>query len=402
MDEKTYAHFKEYLANGGIAIVTDDSFARTYARFAKTDVDAVSGKRIVIDASLSMEDLKKAFAPYLPAPIVKFDRSSPIECNLAGTDDRKVLHFQNWDGRDHMVSFTLPDEVKGWKLTPLEGEFSGNAVTLPSQGTAVAMLTKDSSYRWELPERAAKDAAELRRIAALNENSQDATKRALFATPKGNRGPYTGKALYPRIVEALRSNGYAVDELHPSGWTRETLAKYSLVVLSETQSFPVKDVIGTPMLQNLAEWMNGGGRVLMMGYTASTLNAAAHIFRKGDMRPFGFSGVGALAWSEKYATFGDPAQLTTPNVSGSLSDGVRSVVCYAAAPLILTEGSPLKPVVSFPRDINGAASGRPVVAAGEIGKGRIVVSSDALLFQPTRIECADNSRLLENVVNYLK
>lgn len=52
--------------------------------------------------------------------------------------------------------------------------------------------------------------------------------------------------------------------------------------------------------------------------------------------------------------------------------------------------------------MDGNVSGRPVVAAGEIGRGRIVVSSDAFLFQPSRIECADNARLLENVVNYLK
>lgn len=402
VEEKTYAHFKEYLANGGVAIVTEDSFARTYDRFRETGVGAVSGKRIVVDASLSMESLKKAFAPHLPAPEVAFDRSSPIECNLAGTDDRKVLHFQNWDGRDHVVPFTLPDEVKGWSLTPLEGRFDGCTVVLPSQGTAVAILSKDRSYRWSMPEKAAKNAAELKRIAALNVNRPDAAKRALFAAPDGNRGPYTGKALYPRIVEALTLNGYAVDELHPSKWTSETLAKYSLVVLSETQSFPVKDVIGTPMIPSLAEWVKGGGRALMMSYTASTLNAAAHIFRKGDMKPFGFNGVGRLAWSEKYATFGDPAQLTTANVSGPLADGVKSVVCYAAAPLLLLKDSPLKPVVSFPSDMDGNVSGRPVVAVGEIGKGRIVVSSDAFLFQPSRIECADNARLLENVVNYLK
>ena len=69
--------------------------------------------------------------------------------------------------------------------------------------------------------------------------------------------------------------------------------------------------------------------------------------------------------------------------------------------LRLTKDSPLRPVVSFPVDASGKGAGGPVVVAGEVGKGRVVVSSDVMLFQPGRIDRADNARLLKNLVDYL-
>lgn len=52
-------------------------------------------------------------------------------------------------------------------------------------------------------------------------------------------------------------------------------------------------------------------------------------------------------------------------------------------------------------DASGKGAGDPVVVAGEVGKGRVVVSSDVILFQPGRIDRADNARLLKNLVDNL-
>ena len=115
------------------------------------------------------------------------------------------------------------------------------------------------------------------------------------------------------------------------------------------------------------------------------------------------AGFGETAWSGTSFAYGDVHQVVTDNVNGRhpIGAGVASVSLYCDRALRLAADPPLRSVVAFPADASGKGAGTPVIVAGEVGKGRVVVSSDVMLFQPGRIDRADNARLLKNLVDYL-
>lgn len=118
----------------------------------------------------------------------------------------------------------------------------------------------------------------------------------------------------------------------------------------------------------------------------------------------GAFGVG-LEWDRAedpaHAAFGDPCQIETDALEPSvLTEGVKGVSFFVASPLRIAKDSPAKPVVKVP-DGAKAQAGCVLMAAATVGKGRVFFSADAMVFQPFRIEHADNAALLENVMGWL-
>jgi len=82
-----------------------------------------------------------------------------------------------------------------------------------------------------------------------------------------------------------------------------------------------------------------------------------------------------------------------------VTEGVKSFAILGATPII-DKNNILKPVIISGSD-DKVFPNTPVMLAGNIGKGRIVVSGDTYFMQPFRIEMADNLKLSWNIFNWL-
>lgn len=411
--DRTLAKVKDYLAKGGRLVMTDGSFSRTFGRYAATDVDAQPNVTRVSER-LEMESLQSVFRPFLPEDRflvkVEADGENPLLHKvLLGNDEFAFLYLHNWGGLDKRVSFALPKEYARWKLVPMEGEFErsgdGWKTVVPSQAPAVALLAKDASYSYSVPEQALERAAELRRLEGLYhaKASGDRPKALFFRPPTFFEGR-SGSEVYPEICAAIRSAGYDIENVPGAEWTPERLREYRLAVVPETWTPHLRPTMeNAQAMSALVDWVKSGGRLLCLVYSAHTRNANGQLVRKGHLRPLGVAGFGASAEDSRHFEFGDIHQPVTDNVDRNhpVGAGVRSVSLYVDAAIRLTKDSQLKPIVSFRTDAKGAGVGGPVVVAGEVGKGRVVVTSDVMLFQPYRIGEADNAKLLENIVNWL-
>ena len=414
VEDRTWAAVKAYLAKGGRVVMTDGSFAKTFGRYAATDV-AAQPNVTRLSEKLEMEALMAAFRPFLPADDLPLEVAADGEPPLlhkvfARQGDFAFLYLHNWGGKDKRVSFRLPAAVAGWKVVPMEGDFRADAgrvsVVVPSQAPAVALLARDAGFSYETPASVKAREAELRRLQSLDAGAEARAGRpkALFFKSARQGDMRVGAEVYPELCAAIRAAGCDVESVPSKEWTPEKLAAYRLVILPETATAHIRPTLeDKAAMSNLVEWVRAGGRLFCPVYSANTLNAQGRLVRRGQLSPLGVAGFGDSAWRGSGFAYGDVHQVVTENVDGSspLGAGVKSVSLYCDQALRLTKGSPLRPVVSFPADAEGKGAGGPVVVAGEVGKGRVVVSSDVMLFQPYRIDKADNARLLKNIVDYL-
>lgn len=411
--DRTWEKVKEYLAQGGRLVMTEGSFARTFGRYAATDI-AAQPNVTKLSERLEMEALQSEFRPILPEddfPLtVEADGENPLLHKvLAGNGEFAFLYLHNWGGMDKRVSFALPQEYAGWKFVPMEGVFEksggGWRTVVPSQAPVVALLAKDAAYSYVAPPDALDRASELRRLEGLYHSKATGDRpKALFFKSTTFVDGRVGAEVYPEICAAIRAAGYDIENVPGAEWTPEKLREYSLIVVPETASAHIR-----PTLQNeqamaaLVDWVKDGGRLFCPVYSSYTRNANGEVVRKGYLRPLGVDGFGAGASDSRNFAFGDVHQPVTDNINHEhpIGAGVRYVSLYVDAAIRLTKDSTLKPVVSFRSDAEGKGAGSPTVVAGEVGKGRVVVTSDVMLFQPYRIGEADNAKLLGNIVNWL-
>lgn len=413
--DRTWAAVKDYLRKGGRLVMTDGSFAKTFGRFAATDV-AEQPNVTRVPETRTMEALQETFRPMLPPDDLSLSvgggggENPLIHRVFVRQGDFAFLYLHNWGGQDHAVSLRLPQTVEGWTLVPMEGAFrvaDGRvSVDVPSQAPAVALLSRDAGFRFEMPAATRARAAELRRLESLyaGADARLGRPKALFFAAAREGDMRVGAEVYPELCAAIRAAGYDIENVPSAAWTPERLAGYRLAVLPETATAQIRPTLAdADAMSNLVAWVKAGGRLFCPVYSAGTLNAQGHLVQRGHLRPLGVAGFGETAWSEKSFDYGDIHQVVTANVDGRhpVGAGVATVSLYCAKALRLTKDSPLRPVVSFPTDASGKGAGGPVVVAGEVGKGRVVVSSDVMLFQPGRIDRADNARLLKNLVDYL-
>lgn len=412
--DRTWTKVKAYLATGGRLVMTEGSFAKTFSRYASTDV-ASQPNVTRLSETLKMEDLQTAFRSFLPKdgfPIeIAADGENPLLHKvLLGNGDFAFLYLHNWGGRDKRVSFALPPEYAGWKLVPMEGAFEPNGggwkALVPSQAPVVALLAKDASYSHVVPDDVRTRTDELKRLEGWYQAKASGTKpKALFFKSPKAGDMRVGAEVYPEVCAAIRAAGYDIENVPSAEWTAERLREYRLVVLPETATAHIRSTLeNRQAMSALVEWVKAGGRLFCPIYSASTLNASGFLARKGHLRPLGVEGFGDTVTDPRHFAFGDIHQTVTDNVDRGhpVGVGVGSVSLYVDCAIRLTEDSPLKPVVSFRVDADGRGAGQPVVVAGEVGRGRVVVTSDAMLFQPYRIGEADNAKLLANVLEYLK
>lgn len=86
--DETYGAFKRYVERGGTALVTTNSLARTFTRYAATDIATWSagaaadgrigkGRLVLVPSMASPLEAGKTMAPYLPKPEVEISGSIP-------------------------------------------------------------------------------------------------------------------------------------------------------------------------------------------------------------------------------------------------------------------------------------------------------------------------------------
>jgi hypothetical protein len=332
--------------------------------------------------------------------------------------------LQNWGGLDQTCRVTLPPEMRGWKMTRMEGDFvrtaEGVETTVEgSQGVAVCILSAPGA---EEPDFKLSD-AEKNKILYVQNLMQFASgngevgagngkKRVLFALdgpePGGvvnpyARHPYTGVELFPHEIEAVRALGAEVDAVHPMAWTPELLSKYAAVVVTEGNSLDYwQPLFGKPEFRKmLSDYVQGGGALFAEVYTGRSLNANMTFFSLGK-EAWGVE----IPWAKNPPRdttsfgFGDPRQILTDAVgTHPIAEGVGKVQLFAMTPLKFSGGSKMEKVVLLPK--TSSMPGACAVAAQTFGKGRVVVSADPMAFQPFRITTADNAALLVNVLGWL-
>ena len=282
--DRTWAAVKDYLRKGGRLVMTDGSFAKTFGRFAATDIAEQPNVTRVPEAQ-TMEALRETFRPMLPPDDWPLAVGNDGECPmihrvLVRQGDFAFLYLHNWGGQDYAVSFRLPQAVEGWTLVPMEGDFrvaDGRvSVDVPSQTPAVALLSRDAGFRFEMPETARARAAELRRLEALYAGSDARPERpkALFFAAAREGDMRVGAEVYPELCAAIRAAGYDIENVSSAAWTPERLAGYQQVVLPESATAQIRPTLADPAaMSNLVAWVKAGGRLFCPVYSAGTLNA---------------------------------------------------------------------------------------------------------------------------------
>lgn len=424
--DETWAHFRRYIEAGGKAIVTDDSFAITFSRYAPTDFAGFAAAHpdriVVVRGRPTMEELMTRLGPQLPAPTVKVEELDAktdgprepalVQRVLAGNADRKVLYLANWGGMRHRLRVTLPAALGDWRLKLIEGPETDwtragrtLTLTLPSQDLVAFMLERPDA---ELPplelEADPVTAARLARLVALNAERPDhAGPKALFTRLGEDRGQAMDKVLYPYLLDRLDAFGCAVESSDPAEWTAERLKGYALVVISETNTAQFfrdrkkMDAFG----RLLADYVRGGGSLLVMAYTGCSPNLyALTLTGYGRFSPHFGVDLGEGAYDEAHAGFGDPSQVLTDVIApGPLTEGVRRVQLGYVRPIVAAAKGEVRPVTVVGLPGRDAAVG--AMSALELGKGRAFFCADVMAFQPYRIGEADNAALLENLVGWL-
>ena len=436
--DETVEAAKEYVRRGGTLVITPGSLGKTFSRYRDSGFAAFAagdtgmGRVVVLETGLGMEALARRLDPLLPAAELKVEIAPSgefpcVERLLAGDASRKVLYLQNWGGLDQKCRVALPEEMRGWELTRIEGEFvrtaDGVETTVEgSQGVAVCILSAPGA---EVPDFRLSDGEKekiryvqnlMRFVLGNGGNGKReegrGKKRVLFALdgpePGGvvnpyARHPYTGVELFPHEIEAVRALGGEVDAIHPMAWTPELISQYAAVVVTEGNSLDYwQALFGKPEFRKmLSDYVKGGGSLFAEVYTGRSLNANMTFFTLGK-ESWGVE----IPWmrnpprDEISCGFGDPRQILTDAAGAHpIAEGVDKVQLFALTPLKFSTGSKMEKVVSLRQ--TSSMPGACVFAAQVFGKGRVVVSADPMAFQPGRILEADNATLLLNTFAWL-
>ena len=407
-EDRTYEHFKNYLSRGGLAVVTTNSLRTTFSRHRATDIDSLTKGVVRMPDDLALDELMRRLRPYLPKPTADQDfsvtsgekRETPlVERLIAGGKDSKVLYLNNWGGFDHPLTVELPREYASWRVTPLRGGFARDGATLKttvrSQDVAACLLTRDAPQPWMRVSPPPANQTAWKRVMALNAGTDTGKPNVLWA---GERH------LYPYLLDRFEAFGFDnVEPCRPEEWTAELLKTAKVAVIAEgttrrlEKALKRKDFV--PMLKR---WVEEGGSLYVMAFSAGTINAYGRVLRSVSAA---FRLHGAWASVPKGADdspMGDRWQILSGDIAKNtpLTEGVGKVQLFTLTPMKVGRGGAVTPVVRIPAGADKHA-GDLAMGALECGKGRVFVSAESMFCQPMRIELADNAALLENIVGWL-
>ena len=416
VDKATIDAVRKFVEAGGRLFVTDDSFKRRFDDWQETgfaDFAAAHRDRVFsYSPELRFDELMPVLKPLVGEPDLKVSFGESGELPLVhrlfvGDGKRRLLYFANYGGCDQDVAFELPAEYASWRLTALVGDFGGGKVKVDgSYGIAAAILEAPGVEPMNVRVSPTRMSV-MERVAKLNlEDPSDTRPKVLFPMADPRRvEAYAGKELYPYLLDRLDAAGYAAQGMLPKDWTPEILRRHAAVFLVETRGqslFSQMRDDGGRFAKMLADYVAEGGRLFVLSWTGMTSCAGSEVFKYIMPKAFGVGIGGGLVSDAAHCAFGDPCEILTENVIASpVTEGVNSVQLFALAPMSLPDEKRTPGLAGYAVPVVKTPNGKVACATLEWGRGRVFMTTDAMLFQPFRIEHGDNAALLANVIGWL-
>ena len=343
-----------------------------------------------------------------------------IETKLVGTPERFLIYLTNWGGTSRNLSVRITSEeflrhplrmryLKEWangEKNETNGAENilknGMNLTLESQSPVALLFEKADTPAMPIsppsPE-LLKILKELRELAANSEPS--AERKVLFLTGLDSEDKDYGVDYFPVLSGMLRSRGYTPWSLSPAMVTPEKLRECSMVVLAEECALIYNRLVKTGFPAMLRDYIKNGGSLLLL--------CSSNPYRPNSNRSILLSQIVAPEFRIQQESIcenplscsnGDPLQIRATDLAEHpLCTNVKELDFFVTSAFQLIDPRWKSIVRTAGNDLR--QKNRAVVAAGEFGKGRIVVAGDSLWLAPIRVESADNLQFLQNTIDWL-
>lgn len=343
-----------------------------------------------------------------------------IETKLAGTPECFLLYLTNWGGTTRKLSVRLTDKaflgaplrmrnIKEWARGgkhSVDGAEkllkNGLDVTLESQSPVVLLFERADREPMTIAAPSAERLKLLSDLRALAKNPEGTAKRkALFLTALDSEDKDYGIDYFPVLSQMLRKQGFTPWSLAPRQVTEETLRECSMVILAEECALIYSRLVNGKFPELLRNYIREGGSLLLL--------CSSNPYRPNSNRSILLSRIltpefkivqDGICENPRSCGFGDPLQIRASNLGDHpLTSNVKEIQFFVTSAFHL--GRPEWKAVVRASGEDLRQKNRAVVAAGEFGKGRIVVAGDSLWLSPVRVEAADNLQFLQNVIDWL-
>lgn len=344
-----------------------------------------------------------------------------VETKLAGTPERFLLYLTNWGGTDRTVTVKLTDgkfldaslnmrDLKEWagsgeKKTVAHAERllrDGLELTLEPNSPVALLFEREDAEPLPVEAPSQEKLALIRELQLLAANPDPAApNKVLFLTGIDSDDKDYGIDYFPVLSAMLRKKGYAPWSESPARLTPEKLRECRMVVLSEECALIYYRTMKGKFPEMLRSYVKEGGSLLLL--------FASNPYRPNSNRSVLLSQLVApefkiqqesICENPEECTNGDPLQIRTSNLAvHPLCANVKELDLFVTS--ALTPVDPRWTAIVRTADNDLRQKNKAVVAAGEFGKGRIVVAGDSLWLAPVRVEAADNLQFLQNVIDWL-
>ena len=343
-----------------------------------------------------------------------------LETKLAGTPDRFLLYLTNWGGTTKNLTVKVTDKaflrhslrmrnLKEWARggnKSVDGAEqmlkNGMPVTLESQSPVVLLFERADRPPMKIAVPSEKRLKLLADVKTLAKNPEGASERkVLFLTALDSEDKDFGIDYFPVLSQMLRQQGFAPMSLSPRQVTPEKLRECSMVVLAEECALIYNRLVNSGFPAMLRNYIREGGSLLLL--------CSSNPYRPNSNRSILLSRILApefrivqesICENPGSCGFGDPLQIRVSDLTNHpLNSNVKSLQFFVTSAFRLNGPGWSAVARSGADDLRQKS--QPVVAAGEFGKGRVVVAGDSLWLAPVRVEAADNLQFLQNVVDWL-
>lgn len=217
-----------------------------------------------------------------------------------------------------------------------------------------------------------------------------------------------GKAASPIVVDLLEKNGCEVYERFPYELDYQTLKEFDVLFIIEDYQFMWKMIAknNKKLFEIIRRYIKNGGGLFVCGTPNVGPNATSQalnsILNKYGIKTLKKWNSEKPVWfmNPEECLYKDPLQVIFTDIRAHpVTEDVKSFYSYCSTPIVDTEDILTPIIFSSENDINFPST--PVMYAGEIGEGRVVVSGDTYFMQPFRIEDGDNLKLIWNIFSWL-
>jgi len=345
-----------------------------------------------------------------------------VEAQIIGQPDRFLVYLMNWGGMPQRGRLRILPRFLGrangtrYRVRHLQqrravgtGPLSAAALTagveveIPVQTPTVYVFESEKRAPLHFVKPAEQRMGVLREIERWKRKRPRDKKRpaVLVLFEPGRTGKHEmGIWTSPIAVDLLRKAGCEVHERSRAELREEGLANYDVLFIQEDYKFMWSILMrDKAFVASIREFVEGGGGLFVCGIPQAFSNNQS-LALKTLLRPEKVGVRGGWFSDPGSCVNGDPLQVVFSDVRAHpVTRDVKRLATLFAAPLNDPE-SALTPLI-FSRKADRNAPGQPVLLAGNLGKGRVVVSGDTFFMQPFRIEEADNLRLAWNIFTWL-